>query len=275
MIDPLQSVRYPALLAAIATLAWPLEARCAEPENELQSVWALASAFQFNAALDRLKPIAPSDESRLAEALALLNRQPRTNRTVDAAEEMLAALAFGPSPVAPEAAYYHARVPDAHRYERDASLALERYAAAYSRWPEDAFGQRAFIHAALLRIAAEAAKGSDLAGLAADLEAEGERLSISQIRRNFHLLMADLYERYQRDDAAAAIHLERALALGIPSRPVRLDAYARAGTLASRAGETDAAIRHWNGFLEHASGDPRADLIQKKIVAAKAQLKAP
>jgi tetratricopeptide (TPR) repeat protein len=254
--------------ATLAALLVGPAAAAETPSDPLQQAWSQAAAFQFNEALSLLRKVEPSEERRLAEALLLLNRQPRTTRNVERAESLLQELAAGDSPHAPEAAFYYARLSDLHQLNRDPELARARYRQAYARWPDHPFGEAAWLRAALLEAVTVALQGEPMLPFLERLEREGGSLSGTDARRDFHLLMADLYERHHPNDRAAAQHLASALQAGIPTRVVRIEALMRAGSFAMRAGDRAAAVEHWQAFLEEAPGDPRATLARELMATA-------
>jgi hypothetical protein len=266
MKTSLSTLLFAACLALPGSVAG---ARSLEVEDEtLRQAWALAAAYQFNEALALARRSSPSDQSRFAEAILLLNRQPRTAGNVQQAEKLLTEIAKGSSALAAEAAFYHARVPDLHQLNRNPALARERYLKVHERWPDDAFGQAAWVRAALIEATEAARKPELLPGLLSRLEREGERMSFPASRRDYHLLMADLYERFEPDAGAAARHLDAALEAGIPTRVIRTEALVKAGSFALRAGDCESALRHWRAFLATAPGDPRASMIRKQVEQA-------
>jgi tetratricopeptide (TPR) repeat protein len=241
------------------------------PLHEVAAAWDLLDRMLYQDAapvFDRLSAAPDAGPAvQLGHALSLLLRQPRTRGNLFAAERTLDQLADIDDPSWSLLARYHrARYDHVHAFEPDLARAQARYLELWRDHPAQEFGQRAFLHAALLALYEPAASDRKRAQLA-ELDREALRLTDDGLRRTYHFHAGEAWQRWLGDDERAYAHYLRVADHGLERIEDQAHLLVRLGELALALGRPDDARRWFTDFLREFPRDPRAYLLRLRLSA--------
>jgi len=244
----------------------------AEPKpGTLQDGWELVTLYRFNEAealFRRLADREPSREHRYALAVSLLNRQPKSDRTIAEARRYLTTLVeestVPDDEITLAARFYVARILQLHQSKPDLAAARLAY-RELSRIPDGGFwAEVAAVKWATLHVY-EVTPWSEKAARLAEAEKELTRLTSPTLRKDLHIILADGYEKFGISLPAALHHLEAAWAAGIERGIDQGDFLARMGELARRTGDPAKARGYFTEFLRRFRRDERVYWITQKV----------
>jgi hypothetical protein len=208
---------------------------------------------------------APSEEARFGMAIALLTAQPKTPANIAQAEAILDELSD--SARDPElrvaAQYYRARIEQAHRFVPDFAAASIRYRALMEASPESVFGQLAALKWCLLEL--YRFPDEEFEQRFEEVGALEAMFSIPEMKKDFHLSIAQARLRSERRDALALRHLRLAADLGVQREHARANALAGVVNLAHELGELEVARQYGQAFLQEFERDPRASVVRSMM----------
>lgn len=215
-----------------------------------------AAAAQFEKQTDR--------ESQLGLAISLLNIQPKTEANLERAEALLrkVELENADDMVGITALYFRARLEQIHRLQPDSAKAVSLYEELIAKHPEHPFAQIAVVKLALLRLYSSAA---DRKAMLAEVAATGANLTFPPAIRDFHLLLADLYARWEVSDAESLAHLLAAYRSGALTGKTVGDVFVRIAELSRLQGETAQASEFYRKFLERFPRDLRSFTVRQRL----------
>lgn len=253
------------LLCAVASEA----ADSPRPEKDIWADVASGKLPEAHASLRASGSEIPERNRAFAEAVTLLNLQPRSEARIEKATALLDAVIAGPEDaVTVPARYLRARVDQLHLSSVDVPSALRRFDELYASNPEHPVAQVGATIAAMVRI--YAAKPNPLGEHYAAAEELAPRLSDPAARAGMHLMLANAAVRLGDKDRARALkHFEAARTGGIYSPMARSAVLASIGGLSEEFGRPDRAILAYEEFLENFERDDRAHTIRERLAALK------
>ena len=201
----------------LTTLACLLPFFGVADETGTQDGWRRTVQLQFADALREFRGDVKTRgaQAALGEAISLLNRQPRTQRNLEVAREILGELKKSEDADLAVAATYHlARYFHVVPYHRDPVTAEIHYRDLLDRHPHHFYGQLATSKLALLRLY-ETPVGEDRGKILEELELLAWPLRIPAAKRSYHKVMANGYLRFEVSREKALSHLLAAFDAGI------------------------------------------------------------
>lgn len=244
----------------------------AAPAAELAPAWEAAGKLLFEDAM-RAFDAAPAEarstpEGRFAQALLLLNDQPKTAANIEAAREILRGLAAerAGEELGLAARFFEARIVQVHQPKPDPKEAARLFRTLRESAPGSAWGQRALVRELMLR-AYEPMPLAEKRALLAGFEEAGAAMPDRDLRRVFHLSMGDAMLRVTGDEAGALRHFLAARELGILRPDLQAWVVIRVASMAARAGDRETALRHYREFLAEYPRDLRVALVRERIAA--------
>lgn len=242
-----------------------LSAACAAENG-----WEALERFEFERARKSLATDAGAGNRMAAvgEALAILNRQPKTEAGVAEAETRLKAIATGSSgdDAAWWARFLLGRIAQIHRAPADPRAAAEIYRAVLADSPHHDAGQQALIKLALLLIYEPAVEPGRERGFAA-AEALLPQASSPGAEVDLRLLLGRATMFFRGSQRVALTHFEAALRAGIANRQTRASTLYAAAELAFALGDRAQAREHYTAFFAENRRDQRANFVREQIVA--------
>lgn len=257
-----------ALFLGILALACaaPLPAQTEEP---LAEAWTKLSLSLCNDAYRLFHDTAQKDpssrEARYGEALALMNRQPRSSGNLARAGALFTQLqAANPRDgIGVAALYFEARLAQAQSAPPGGTKALALYAELTRAHPASPFAQLALIKTAGLRLYDPGAPDGELTRRFAECEAFAPRITNRALLGQYHREMADAYQRLRRDDRDALRHLLASFPCGTPNLQGQADLEVRIGETARAVGDDATALAYYRRFLADFPNDIRAYAIRQ------------
>jgi len=228
---------------------------------EDQAAWEDLVGLRSREALEKFRE-ASGGAAVLGEALALLNLPPRSEATVEKADQLLARAAEDPV-VAAEAEYYRARILQIHRPVPDLTAAKAAYAALITKFPDSAFGQMAVVKWAL--ITAAQARKADREAVYREIEAKGAGLSNLDAARDFHLLLANTSARWEMPPERSLAELRAAEKTGTLSGRIAGDVLVRIGELSNLLGSREDALAAYTEFVRLFPRDRRTFTLRQQM----------
>jgi hypothetical protein len=256
---------FPASLVALVIPAFAFA-------QDLRPAWEAASLGLSESAWQALPPAGPSRERTLTEAVILLNRSPISDRQLDRADQLLAALSAGESSdvISDAALFYRGRILQVHRAVPDLKAACAIYERLWRLSPDSHWAQRGLVELAIGTLYGSASDptGDDVLGL----EKRGQRLTFPDARRDFHLVLADYYLAALQPAApsSALSHLLAAEASGAVIPQQCGDLWIRIGRLSERVDNRAQALRFYELFVASYTRDNRLTLVKNRIAALRA-----
>jgi thioredoxin-like negative regulator of GroEL len=243
-------------------------ARGAASPPAAEAPWERIARFEFNALAADLSRRGATDSrsNRLALAVALLNRQPRTVTVVEEAAASLAALAKekADDDAGLWARYLEARIAQLHRAPADPAEAARRFGSLAEQYSEHPAGVRAAVKLAVLLVhepAVEPSRDEGFKRARTLIAALSDRSA--QAEGFLMLARAGVFFRRGKQDILADFNA--ALRAGIANPPLRASALYTAGDLARELGRRDEALAHFKAFVAENRRDQRTNLVREWI----------
>lgn len=268
---PSPRTRRPSWPAALCALLLAAPALADSQESDLGEVWDLAGQSRFADALRLVEPLPsptaePAPAHQLARAVILLNTPPTTEGRLDEAARLLEDVSFSGAPETELAAagYFLARIEAVHRLQPNLYRAGNLYESTWQRHPHTSWGQLAALRWLALRLAG----GLDNLDAATRLR-EAENLAgaftHTDLRKDFHLLLAHAWARLDRDPPRILHHLRQAESLGIAHAQTRADVYCAIASHAQALGDDALAIAYYEKYLSEFRRDARRHHVTKVL----------
>lgn len=226
--------------------------------------WQYLGRSQNAAALGAFRAAPVSRDSRLGEAVALLNLQPKTEANLDRAAALLEDLGREGDSDDPgiAALYYRARLAQIHRARPNLEEATRLYRELVARHPMHPLGQLAAVKLAMLSVWRP---NVDPKVALAEAEGLGTRLSDPVALRDFHLALANAYALGEVSEAKSLDHLLAAHRTGEVSGKVAADVLVRIGELCRLSGKKAQAAEFYSAFLRQFPRDARAFTVRLRL----------
>lgn len=247
-------------------------AASAAPGSSLHDAWAAAAAGVFPEA-HALFSQAGSEavfprEAKLGQALTLLRLQPKTERRIASAADLLDQLIEEDSTdaVGVEARYFRARVEHVHRMPPRPRAAVQHYEELIRSHPKSALAGQAWVKLALIELYDPESARSPAETFTRFAEQAAE-IESSSARRDLHLVLGEAALRLSLGETEALEQFVAASRLEPRLRPTRADTLVRIGELASALGRGETARSHYRLFLEEYPRDPRRLAVAQHLAA--------
>jgi hypothetical protein len=209
----------------------------------------------------------PDDAHRLAAALLLLSRQPRTRTNIDSAQAALQALAADPGTSAelrPWAFYHLARILHWHLDQTPRAATLAAYQRLIDEHPAHPAAQLAQSRRLLLALFAPASAEESKARLL-QFEKEAPVLTERDARYAYHVVFSEAYQRFAPEAPELAEHTRRALAIRPLTPTQEADLLLRLAESARHRGDPVTARANYEAFLHSYPRQIRRPLVQKRL----------
>lgn len=249
----------------------------ADPNEIAQSVWHLASRGLSEEAYARFSRLAKSGgdnrETKFGVAITLLNIQPKTSWNIERAYGLLEDLRDGDSSdeTGISAQYFLGRIDQIHRSSPDRKSAGRHYTDLIEQHGEHPLAQLAIIKLGILELYSPSSK--DVAAVLFRTEAKAELLTDPIARRDFHILLAEAYERFTQSKSKSLEHLLGAQEADPSIRRLDPDFTLRIADLARELGKYKLAIRSYREFIGSFQRDARRYQVKHAIEALAARMK--
>ena len=252
------------LFAGITLLTLALEASASYEEE----MWKRVAEYSFNQARDSFaEEIAAGRGTRsinLGKAVALLNAQPKTQRNLFAAIDILEGLTHSNEndEVHIIANYLMARVYQWHLPQADPAAAERIYRTLIENRSEHFLSQQAIVKLAAMEIYRNKPDARPESRIA-EAETFQAQLSDPVATRDYHLLLARAYLFFELSEERALEHLLRANATGKITE-TRADVLVSIGELAFELEDYGRADEAYAEFVETYPRDTRTPFIREK-----------
>lgn len=251
------------VLASLATgLVAPASLRAGLRPDALEAVQQL----RFNDAAE-LVATKQDEVHRLAAALLLLGRQPRTRANIESAQAVLQDLVADSNTSAelrPWALYHLARILHWHLDHTPREATLAAYQRLIDEHPAHPAAQLAHSRRLLLVLFAPASAEESSARLA-QFEKEAPVLTARDARYAYHVVFSEAYQRFAPEAPELAEHTQRALAINPLTPTQRADLLLRLAESARRRGDTMTARTNYEEFLRSYPRQVRRPLVKKRL----------
>jgi len=232
--------------------------------------WEALARFEFERARESLAAEAAVGNRMAAvgEALAVLNRQPKTAGNTTEAEARLATVIRENSrdDAGLWARYFSARLEQWHRTPTQPVAAATMYRALIAENPSHAAAQHALVKLAVLLIYEPAVEPSRDAGLLVAAEFL-TRATDPNVAVGLHLLLGRAMLYFRKSEPDALTHLEAALRGGIANRQTRASTLYSSAELALALGRRESALQHFRTFLTENQRDQRVNYVREQVAA--------
>lgn len=223
--------------------------------------------LRFNDAAELVATKKQDEVHRLAAALLLLGRQPRTRANIESAQAVLQDLVADPNTSAelrPWALYHLARILHWHLDHTPREATLAAYQRLIDEHPAHPAGQLAHSRRLLLVLFAPASAEESSARLA-QFEKEAPVLTARDARYAYHVVFSEAYQRFAPEAPELAEHTQRALAINPLTPTQRADLLLRLAESARRRGDTMTARTNYEEFLRSYPRQVRRPLVKKRL----------
>jgi hypothetical protein len=240
---------------------------------EMEAAWSEGAQLSFADAARLFARAGDSRETRFGRAVMLLNAQPKTNANVAEGRALLLALRRErpDDDAGIGALYYLARIAQFHEARPDLAGARTHFATLIAEHGEHYYGQLARLKLATLALY-DAADPRPPADRLAAAEALGAPLRHPGVTRDFHLLAAEAYLRFNLSLERALAHFLAAEAAGAPVRDVvRSALFIQIGECARDLGRHDLARRFYARFLAEFPRDARGATVRARLAGLPAE----
>ena len=190
-------------------------------------------------------------------AITLLNVQPKTNRNIEKAYRLLEEIkdedssdTYGIS-----AQYFLGRIDQIHRSPPDPESARRHFSRLIERHGEHPAAQLAIIKLGILDLYDPSIK--DVATRLSRTEERVEMLMDPMAERDFHILLAEAYERFNFSKSKSLEHLLAAKAADPTIELLDPNFTVGVADLVKELGDLETAIRYYRRFLENYQRDAR------------------
>jgi hypothetical protein len=210
-----------------------------------------------------------SRQTRLGEALALINLQPQTRANFNQALALLSALyESNPHDTTGIAAnYYLGRIEQLNPFGANPAQAAALYEALIQAHPNSPYAQMAAPKLAILKIYLLPRQNTHAMLLKQLADNPGKYLTEATAIRDFNLILADAYARFQISDDAALKHLLAVYHSGALVGKARSDVLLRIGELSRLLGDKEQAALFYQRFLDEFPRDQRTHTIRERLEA--------
>lgn len=258
------------LFASIAALTGSALFSSPSVHHQVLSAWQTTSTGLFNDAhtlFSAHSTLHPTDrETRLGEAMTLLQLQPKTERLITRSVALLDALIKenAHDEIGLNARYFRGRIEHIHRTPADPAAALSHYAQLHHDHPTHPLAAQALIKIALIELY-QPQPPEALAASFHTLTEKAHALPPGYGRRDLHLVLGEASLRLGLGDSSARFHFTEALREGISAPTLRADVLVRLGELARILGDTEEARLHYQAFLDQFPRDSRRLMISQRL----------
>ena len=199
-------------------------------------------------------------------AVAGLNRQPRSGKTVGKSERLFEAVQFGNrgDDLGVASAYFLARIVQIHRLNPDQAEAARMFRALSEEFPNHYFGQMAFLNYATITIYQQL-DVEEISAALYRLEEEGQFLSIREIQRNFYRLMGETHVYYDVSRKRGEDFFIAAMEIGFDRAALRAKMLLRIAELARSRGDRTAARSYYERLLAEFTRSRYRYITQKRL----------
>jgi tetratricopeptide (TPR) repeat protein len=253
------------LTTAAVTCGLAVASACGASSDD---VWERISRFDFNGVSDELvrRPGLSDREQRLALAVAVLNRQPRTPAWVDDAARQLEALVEEKrdDDAGRWGRFLLARIAQLHRAPANTVAAANHYRALLTEDPTHAAAQRSLLKLAVLLVYDPDVEPDRARGFR-EAEALATRATHAPERAELRLMLGRAAVFFRMAPAVSAEHFRAALEAGIATPFLRSATQFALGELCRESGNRDLALSSYRSFLEENPRDQRAKLVRERI----------
>ncbi len=229
-----------------------------------ENPWGQIALHRFSAARLAFAAEPPTRETRLGEAVALLNAQPKTAQNIQTAMQYLEAIAAEQSTddLGLTARYLRARIEHVHLTEPRPAIAAKRYREIMlDAPPGHPLASQSAVKLALIILYANT-NSSLPADRIQDVEQLLGGVKQKEARRDLHLLLGRGYLFFDLSPERALQHLEAAWAAGIGNRVNRGDTLLAIAQLAEGQGQVKRAKEAFDRFLAENPRDDRAHSVR-------------
>lgn len=213
-------------------------------------------------------------ESRLAQAILLLYRQPRTDPNVREAQRKLVELVDAddtPLETRLAARYHLARVHHFHAFAPDVGLAEQLYASLWQQHPESLWGQLALTKLAISRIYRPGESREEKRTVLAHFEDVAPQVTFAPVRSNLHRVLGEAWGRLLDEPERQLHHTLATLEWGVAKSNARARLLLQAGEAARRLGRHRIARACYTEFLRDFPRDERVWLVQQRLAGLPAE----
>lgn len=241
------------------------------------SPWHLASrgmSEEAHAEFSRMaKGRGGNRESQFGMAITLLNLQPKTRRNIERAYHLLEDLRDESSSdeTGISAQYFLGRIDQIHRSSPDWESARRHYAGLIEQHSEHPLAQLAIIKLGILELYGPSS--NDVAAALFQTEARAHMLTDPIARRDFHILLAEAYDRFNQSKSKSLEHLLGAQKADPSIRLLDPDFTLRVADLARELGKYKLAIRSYREFIGSFQRDARRYQVKRTIETLAARMK--
>ena len=260
------------LLGLGLAMAAPVSSAGASPDVESDSPsspWRLASRGLVEEAHEEFSRLGKSGgenrESRFGMAVTLLNVQPETAGNVERAYRLLREIRdenltdhYGIS-----AQYFLGRIDQVHRSSPDRESARRHFTVLIERYREHPLAQLAVVKLSILDLYDPT--NDNLTARFAQVEGRVGLLWDRPAKRDFHLLLAEAYDRYKLSKSKSLEHL-LAAEMSDPSIVRSNPEFAvLVADLARELGEVETAILYYRVFMKNFRRDARRFQVEQVL----------
>lgn len=168
--------------------------------------------------------------------------------------------------------YYLARIALTSPARQDVEAAKQLYYDLYKAHSDRFFGQMALVKYATLEIYDDDGSGTEVFERIQKLEPLAARVTVPELRRNFHQILGEAYASFQLDSRMAYHHLEKAYEMGIPVPSIRVDVLVRLAELGDELGQLEQSLRAYDELLLLAPRHERAGEFSQRARELRDQL---
>jgi len=242
----------------------------AAPETKVDQGWDAVQNLRFREALTLFRN-SPSGNrqselsARLGEGVAILHRQPTTRDNIDdslAIFDQLIREAPG-TETSLQAAYLKARLIQLHPFEPDPAAAIPLYQDVTRYYPETVLGQFAFVKASGLQLYDPETADEDRPF--ESISREASLLTDPDVRRSYHLMMAEASHRFDYGYAYSLKHYLEAYDAGLTKPDLKANVLTRIIVLSQRLGDIETTRACAEVFLTEFPRDIRTTMIEDLI----------
>ncbi len=252
----------------------PARAPAAEPVHEHSLAAALESIQKHNSneALEiakraEIREEEPANKLSFTKALALLNKQPKTQRNTEAAArefELIRRNAPGSGPGI-ASLYFLGRISEVHRRPFDYEQALKYYTQLFEQFPGSFFGQLALHRRAMIHLYDPDLIETERQTLFFEIESLGERMPNRHLHSSFHFLMGRASQRIGLPPEVSLKHYHECAQLGVAAENFRGNVFVIVGVLAEELGRDDLALEYFKRFLREYGRDSRVTMVRERL----------
>ena len=259
---------------ALVFILHPPHAPSAEPVHEHSLAAALESIQKHNSneALEiakraEIRGEEPANKLSFTKALALLNKQPKTQRNTEVAAEIFKLIRRDAPGSGPGIAslYFLGRIAEVHRRPFDYEQALKYYTQLIEQFPGSFFGQLALHRRAMIQLYDPYLSETERQRLFFEIESLGELMSHRHVHSSFHFLMGRASQRIGLPPDVSLKHYHECAQLGVAAENFRGHVFVIVGVLAEELGRDDLAHEYFTRFLREYGRDSRVTMVRERL----------